>query len=85
MAQLKEHYQGKYMPADSTLKIGVSMAGFLITTAGTITVTDDDGEVIVNAHPVTTAQGFIRIPLFSKTSAGMTVTLAGGASGTIFK
>lgn len=85
MAQVKEHYEGKFMAADSSLKVGTSIAGFLVTTTGTITVTDDDGEVIINAHPVTTAQGFIRIPLFSKTSTGMTVSLGGGASGTLFK
>lgn len=84
MGQIKEHYNGKSMGANASLSIGATLAGFLCSTNGTITVTDADGTVLVNAHPVQAVQGFIRIPLCSRTSAGMTVTLAGGASGTIF-
>jgi hypothetical protein len=84
MGQLKEHYNAKPMAANTSLKIGVTLAGFLANTAGTITVTDADGTVLVDAYPCTAGQGFIRIPVLSNTSAGMTVTLAGGASGTLF-
>lgn len=84
MGQIKEHYTAKPMAANSSLVVGVTLAGFLCTVAGTLTVTDVDGNVLINAYPVTAGQGFIRIPLLSKTSAGMTVTLAGGAAGTLF-
>lgn len=84
MGQIKEHYNGKVIGVDGSLRIGATLAGFLATTNGTISVTDADGTTLVNAHPITNAQGFIRIPLCSRTSAGMMVTLAGGASGTIF-
>lgn len=84
MAQHKEHYNAKPMAANTSLKIGVTLAGFLCTVSGNLTITDADGTVLVNAHPCTAGQGFIRIPLLSNTNAGMTVTLAGGCSGTIF-
>lgn len=84
MGQCKEHYAAKPMGADSSLVCGVTIAGFLCAVAGTLTITDADGTVLVNALPVDPAYGFIRIPLLSKTSAGCTVTLAGGAAGTLF-
>jgi hypothetical protein len=84
MGQIKEHYQAKPMGANSSLKIGATLAGFLCTANGNLTVTDADGTVLVNAHPCTAGQGFIRIPIVSNTTAGMTITLAGGCSGTIF-
>lgn len=84
MAQIKEHYSMKPMAANGSLKVGANIAGFLCKTAGTLTVTDADGTVSIAAYPVTPAQGFIRIPAFSNTGAGMTVSLAGGAAGTLF-
>lgn len=84
MGQIKEHYRAKPIGVNGSLKIGVTLAGFLCTTNGTLTVTDADGTVLVNAHPCTAGQGFIRIPLLSNSSAGMTVTLAAGCAGTIF-
>lgn len=84
MGQVKEHYAAKPMAANSTLKCGVTIAGFLCTVAGTLTVTDADGTVLVNALPITANGLFIRIPLLANTSAGCTVTLAGGAAGTLF-
>jgi hypothetical protein len=56
------------------------VAGFLATVVGTLTITDDDGNVIVDTLPV--ALGFNRIPLFLNTR-GCTVQLAGGAAGTL--
>lgn len=84
MGQCKEHYAAKPMAANSSRNCGVTIAGFLCTVTGTLTITDADGTVLVNALPVDPAYGFIRIPLLSNTSAGCTVTLAGGAAGTLF-
>jgi len=81
--QIKEHYTAKPMAANSSLKVGPSIAGFLCKVSGTITVTDADGTVLVDAVAVT-AGGFTRIPLYTNTGAGATVTLAGGAAGTLF-
>lgn len=80
--QSKEHYAAKPMAADSTLPVGVAIAGFLCTASGTLTVTDESGNVLLNAFPVT-AGTFTRIPMFLTTSAGGKVTLAGGAAGTL--
>lgn len=78
-----EHYNAKPMAANAALPVGAKMAGFLCTVAGTLTVTDADGTVLVNALPVAVGP-FIRIPLFFRTSAGGVVSLAGGAAGTLF-
>jgi len=83
MAQIKEHYTPKPMAANTSLKVGVSIAGFLCTATGTLTVTDANGTVLVSAVPVT-AGAFTRIPLFFQTGAGGTVSLAGNAAGTLF-
>lgn len=84
MGQSKEHYAAHPMAANSSRPCGVTIAGFLCTVAGTLTVTDADGTVLLNALPITANGLFIRIPLLSNTSAGLTVTLAGGAAGTLF-
>lgn len=83
MGQCKEHYAAKPMGADSTLRVGIAIAGFLPTTAGSITITDADGTVLVATMTMTVGQ-FIRIPLFFRTSAGGDVTLSGGGAGTLF-
>lgn len=83
MAQFKEHYDPKPMAANSTAKVGVSIAGFLPTVAGTLTVTSEEGTVLVNAVPVT-AGIYVKIPLLFPTTAGGKVTLAHGAAGTLF-
>lgn len=79
----KEYYNGRPMAANTTQNVGASIAGFLPVVSGTLTVTDADGTVIVNAVPVT-AGIFVRIPLLLDTSSGGKVTLAGGAAGTLF-
>lgn len=83
MGQIKEHYAAKPIAANGTLKTGVTISGFLCTTAGTITITDADGTELVAATAVS-AGIWTRIPLLTNTSAGATVTLGGGASGTLF-
>jgi hypothetical protein len=86
MAQSKEYYRAQMMAANSSFKIGgVHMSGFLVKIAGTITVTDDDGTVLVSAQPVDpTIEAWIRIPLMFNTQTGGTVQLGGGAAGTLF-
>jgi hypothetical protein len=80
----KEHYNAKPMGVNASQNCGASIAGFLAVTAGTLTVTDNDGTVLVAALPVAAGGPFVRIPLLSRTSAGCVVSLAGGASGTLF-
>lgn len=82
MAQIKEHYCPKPLGANGSTKIGTNLAGFICTVSGTLTVTDADGTVLVNALPVT-AGDFTRLPILSNTNAGMTVTLAGNGEGTL--
>ncbi len=84
MGQAKEHYAAHPMAANASRPCGATIAGFLCTVAGTLTVTDADGTVLVNALPITANGLFIRIPLLTNTSAGCTVTLGGGAAGTLF-
>lgn len=84
MGQVKEHYAAHPMGANAARICGATLAGFLCTVAGTLTVTDADGTVLVNALPITANGLFIRIPLLTNTSAGCTVTLGGGAAGTLF-
>lgn len=83
MAQSKEHYAAHPMGVDATRVCGATISGFIAAIAGTLTVTDADGTVLVDAVPVATGV-FLRIPLLANTSAGCTVTLAGGAKGTLF-
>lgn len=83
MGQAKEHYSAKPIGVDGSLTIGVTVAGFLCVVSGTLTITDKDGTVLVNALPVTAGQ-WTRIPLLTNTNAGATVTLGGGAAGTLF-
>lgn len=82
--QVKEHYHGVPLGANAQRVCGVAIAGFLPLTAGTITITDADGTVLVNAYPVVAGGPFLWLPLLARTSAGLTVSLAGGASGTLF-
>ena len=79
---VKEYYRPQAMTANSAYNTaGIHVAGFLATVAGTLTITDADGTVHVNALPV--AVGFNRIPILLNTSGGGTVQLAGGAAGTL--
>lgn len=76
-----EYYNARPMAADSSTKIGSHMGGFLGTVAGTLTVTDSSGAVIVDTLPV--AVGFNRIPIVLNYPADNVVQLAGGAAGTL--
>lgn len=81
--QIRENFNGKPIGVNGTLKTGMMIAGFLPTISGTLTCTDDDGAVPINAVPVT-AGVFVRIPLAFHTTSGGTVSLGGGAAGTLF-
>ena len=83
MGQSKEHYAAHPMAANASRVCGVTISGFIAAVAGTLTVTDADGTVLLDAVPVATGV-FLRIPLLARTTAGCTVTLAGGAKGTLF-
>lgn len=78
-----EHYNAKPMAANAAQQAN-GIGGFLCTAAGTLTVTDADGTVLLNALPVAAGGLFIRIPLSFRTNAGGVVQLGGGAAGTLF-
>ncbi len=90
MSRVREAFTGRAMSADSTTKVtGSYLAGFLAKTSGTSTVTSfevngSSAVTVVDAVPVT--QGvYTPIPLLALSpDLGFTVTLAGGASGTLF-
>jgi hypothetical protein len=80
---VKEAYTPYSLSTNATLQVaGPQMGGFLCVTAGTLTVTDLDGLVEVNALPVT-AGIYYPIPIRFGGAGGGVVTLAGGASGTV--
>lgn len=79
----RERYTMYPMAANTTFVLrNYSIAGFLAKTGGTITVTDLNNVVRVDAIPITAGQ-YLPIPGMLQTSGG-TVTLGGGASGTLF-
>ena len=89
MSSIVERYRAIPMAdnATATSTTSNSIGGFLAVTAGTITVvqngnpnTGTQNVILVNALPVT-AGTYTRLPFL--TMGGFTVTLAGGASGTL--
>lgn len=83
MALVKEYYRPQAMGAGSSFVVrGIHMAGFLPTVAGSMTITDADGTVLVSALPLT-AGVYVQIPLLFNTSMGGTVALT-TAAGTLF-
>lgn len=78
----KERYTATPVAANATVDItGSQTGGFLAITAGTITLTDANGVVEVNAFPVAAGQ-YVPLPILLNTMGG-TFTAAGGASGTL--
>ncbi len=62
----------------------IQLGGFLAVTAGTITVVDKAGVTVIAAAPVT-AGVYTPIPgLLGVNGIKAVITLAGGASGTLF-
>lgn len=75
----KEKYAPKAMAADTSIVInGVQLGHFIAVTGGTITVVNN-GITYLNAYPVA-AGSFNPLPMGFDVP-GITVTLAGGASG----
>lgn len=85
---VRERFSPRPMGVDATAAItGPYLGGFLAKTAGTITIVSKDPTglsdvTLVDAVPVT-AGVFTPIPIVVPTNNGFTVTLAGGASGTL--
>lgn len=83
MSNYKERYTATPMAANATARFnGSQLGGFLAVTAGTITITDDAGVVDLAAFPCAAGQ-YVPLPILVNTPTGGTVTLAGGASGTL--
>lgn len=81
---VRELFRAQPMGANTSYRVaGAHISGFLPTVAGTLTVTDADATVLVVAVPVT-AGVFVKLPMQFNTSMGGTITLAGGAAGTLF-
>lgn len=83
----RERFSPRPIAANGTYVVqGTHIGGFLCTVAGTLTITANDATgaavTYVNALPVTAGQ-FHKIPM-EVTAAPITVTLAGGAAGTLF-
>ena len=83
MAQVKEHYRPQAMGAGTSYVVGgIHISGLLPTVAGTMTIKDADGTVLVSALPLTVGV-YVPIPLLFKTPMGGTVALT-TAAGTLF-
>lgn len=81
--QVREAFTPHAMAANASRKVpGTYLGGFLAVTGGTITITDFDGTVLVNAFPLTAGVMSPILINFSSGSGG-DVVLAGGASGTL--
>lgn len=79
---VQERYSANSVAANGTFPLpGSALAGFICVTSGTLTVTMTNGTVLVNALPVT-AGAYHPLPIHMH-QAGGTLTLAGGASGTV--
>jgi len=80
---VRERFRPQPMAIDSNFTIrGPNVGGFLATVSGTLTLTDPDGTVLVNAVPVT-AGVYTPLPFVFSTAQGAIVQLGGGAAGTL--
>lgn len=85
---MRENYTPIVLGVDASTKLtGRQIGGFLALTSGTLTVVNHDGTTIVNAVPVT-AGIYTPLPFSLQGNDAVntqlaTVTLAGGASGTL--
>lgn len=79
---VREQYRPQVMEADTSFPCGGrQLGGFLASVSGTITITRDrDGIVMVPVTPVTAG---VMTPLPLIFDGPFTVTLAGGAAGTL--
>lgn len=83
MSKVREIYRPVAMGANTSYVVGgAKIGGFLPTVSGTLTVTDADGSTLLNAYPITAGTA-VPLGMWFNTSEGGTVTLAGGAAGTL--
>lgn len=75
------HYDPIPISANGSAKANGVIGGFICVTSGTLTIVNSAGTTILNAFPVTAGQSH-PFSIFVGTS-NATVTLAGGASGTL--
>ena len=85
MSIYRECYTPHPIAANGTHRTDATqLAAFICTVAGTITVTDASGQVLLNAHPVAAGQ-YLPLPFTLKSRsasvAPSTVVLAGSAAG----
>lgn len=85
MSQIQERYTPIPMAANSTYTLSLTgnIAGFLAVASGTLTVVDSKGTTVIAGVAVTAG---IYTPMPFRLAGGgqpPTVTLAGGASGTL--
>lgn len=84
MSNFRESFHAVPMLANANYLVrGSFMGGFLTKTAGAISVVDAAGVVLIDAIPLT-AGVYTPIPISFNSIDGGTVTLSGGASGTLF-
>ena len=82
MTNVKERYTPYPIAVNGTLVLGgQSIGGFICSVAGTITITSA-GVTLLDTHPVS-AGAYLPLPLYLRAPGGATITLAGGARGTI--
>lgn len=82
--EIQERYKPVPLGANATYLFPqgapTGLGGFIAVTAGTITVTNSSSVVLLNALPVSAG---VYYPLPMYTGHNATVTLVGGASGTL--
>jgi hypothetical protein len=84
MSVIKERYSLALMAADETRPMtNGHLSGFLAKTSGTISLVDGLGVLQIDAVPVT-AGVYLPLPGVFTPGNQAVVTLAGGASGTLF-
>lgn len=85
MTVVTERYRMTAMAADTAISTdAIQVGGFLPKTSGTITIVDKAGNTVVSAVPVN-AGVYTPIPGYLGVNGiKAVITLAGGASGTLF-
>lgn len=79
---IQEQYSPQLMTANSSFTTGsTKIGGFICTVSGTLDIVGGDGLPDVSALPVT-AGSYHPLPIFVGNS-GATITLSGGAAGTL--
>jgi len=79
---VQERYTPQVVAANTTVPLGNSIAGFVCTSSGTITIVNSVGVTLLSAFPVTGGQIY-SFPWYLGTSGKSTFTTAGGAAGVL--